>query len=203
MSKLKHGYVRVRIGGVPIDIPRDRFDLEPCQCEECKPVERADDEGLICKSVSYGPRPARDERWDRAIKAFEENLAAGMEREEAWKKAVLGDLIPEPLVDVTYGVKTALKIGGVTVAVEGDLCRDCLIPDRCWSPENLENAAAEIKSHLEEGARRLRPPEPTLVEQLRQLSDDDRLEVILRFCTHCGTEQPEPPGRRCQCWNDE
>jgi hypothetical protein len=34
-EKLKHGYVRVWIGGVPVDLPRDKFDLEPCQCEEC------------------------------------------------------------------------------------------------------------------------------------------------------------------------
>lgn len=50
----------------------------------------------------------------------------------------------EPIAEVTYGVKTALKVGGVTAACEGDICRDCMIPDRCWTPKNLEEAANKI-----------------------------------------------------------
>lgn len=42
-----------------------------------------------------------------------------------------------------------------------------------------------------------------IVEALKRLTDEERLEVILKFCTHCGTEQDPESARGCQCWNDE
>ena len=36
---------------------------------------------------------------------------------------------------------------------------------------------------------------------MRQLTDDQRLEVMEPFCKHCGCVQPAH--YRCQCWNDE
>jgi len=44
-------------------------------------------------------------------------------------------------------------------------------------------------------------PEPAITA-LDSLSDDQRLEVFARYCTHCGCIQPEA-GQGCQCWNDE
>lgn len=40
------------------------------------------------------------------------------------------------------------------------------------------------------------------LDVLARLSDEDRLAVLNRFCSHCGTKQPDD-GRGCQCWNDE
>ena len=30
------------------------------------------------------------------------------------------------------------------------------------------------------------------------LTAKERMEIMLNFCLHCGSDQP-----RCQCWNDE
>ena len=35
---------------------------------------------------------------------------------------------------------------------------------------------------------------------LKDLSDDQRLEVFSGFCKECGCDDPKG---RCQCWNDE
>lgn len=40
--------------------------------------------------------------------------------------------------------------------------------------------------------------ESTAVAHLLRLTNDQRVGVFKRFCTHCG--RPDP---RCQCWNDE
>ena len=32
----------------------------------------------------------------------------------------------------------------------------------------------------------------------KELSDDERMEVMREYCRHCGSDNP-----RCQCWNDE
>lgn len=37
-----------------------------------------------------------------------------------------------------------------------------------------------------------------LVDELKKLSEEDRLEVFSHFCRFCGSDDP-----RCQCWNDE
>lgn len=43
----------------------------------------------------------------------------------------------------------------------------------------------------------------TIIEMMKSLpSDDQRLEVMARFCAHCGSVQPDA-GMACQCWNDE
>ena len=37
-----------------------------------------------------------------------------------------------------------------------------------------------------------------IIETLRQLTDDERLEIFDNFCRYCGCDDP-----KCQCWNDE
>lgn len=37
-----------------------------------------------------------------------------------------------------------LKVGGVTLAMEGDFCRDCTIEGGVWTPETLRKAARKI-----------------------------------------------------------
>jgi len=39
---------------------------------------------------------------------------------------------------------------------------------------------------------------PTLVKMLKDLSEEDRMQVFVNFCTKCGSDNP-----RCTCWNDE
>ncbi len=38
------------------------------------------------------------------------------------------------------------------------------------------------------------------ISTLGGLLEEERLDVLSWFCSHCGTEQGD---RRCQCWNDE
>ena len=33
---------------------------------------------------------------------------------------------------------------------------------------------------------------------LKEMTDDERLELFNKYCKHCGGNNP-----RCQCWNDE
>jgi hypothetical protein len=37
-----------------------------------------------------------------------------------------------------------------------------------------------------------------IVDDLKVLSDDDRLEVFSYFCKYCGCDNPA-----CRCWDDE
>jgi hypothetical protein len=37
-----------------------------------------------------------------------------------------------------------------------------------------------------------------IVNQLEDLTDEQRLEVFSHFCKHCGCNDP-----KCQCWNDD
>ncbi len=37
-----------------------------------------------------------------------------------------------------------------------------------------------------------------IISQMKEMSDDQRLEIIGSFCRHCGCDNPQ-----CQCWNDE
>jgi hypothetical protein len=37
-----------------------------------------------------------------------------------------------------------------------------------------------------------------LIDILNQLTDDERVELISNYCTHCGSVDPF-----CQCWDDE
>lgn len=59
----------------------------------------------------------------------------------------------------------------------------------------LKEAADEIERLRTERNNELK-------ERLDALSDDQRLELMGRYCAHCGCKQPES-GMRCQCWNDE
>jgi hypothetical protein len=57
--------------------------------------------------------------------------------------------IPQMCVDVrTACGRQYLNVFGVTVAVEGDLCRDCRTEGRQWDGVNLEVAAATIRRRL-------------------------------------------------------
>lgn len=38
---------------------------------------------------------------------------------------------------------------------------------------------------------------PTLLEQLTQLTPEQRHEIFAHWCKHCGGDKP------CHCWNDE
>lgn len=38
----------------------------------------------------------------------------------------------------------------------------------------------------------------TLIDLMRRMSDDERMDVIMKFCRHCGCDHPE-----CQCGNNE
>ena len=40
-----------------------------------------------------------------------------------------------------------------------------------------------------------------IVDVLKKLTDEERLEVLGSFCRSCGWEQPKES--ICQCWNDE
>jgi Rieske Fe-S protein len=42
-----------------------------------------------------------------------------------------------------------------------------------------------------------------VIDLLKSMSEDERLQVFNAFCTHCGCVQPASQLRRCQCWNDE
>lgn len=37
-----------------------------------------------------------------------------------------------------------------------------------------------------------------VVELLKLLDPEDRMEIFGKFCKHCGGDDPN-----CQCWNDE
>lgn len=43
-------------------------------------------------------------------------------------------------------------------------------------------------------------PHVAAVEALIALTDEQRMDALSLFCTHCGKVQPT---FRCQCWNDE
>ena len=38
----------------------------------------------------------------------------------------------------------------------------------------------------------------SVLSPMDTLTDDERLQVMARYCRDCGSEDP-----RCQCWNDE
>jgi hypothetical protein len=54
--------------------------------------------------------------------------------------------------------------------------------------KNLESRLAAFKEDVAEAVYAL----------MRALPDDERLEIMGKFCKHCGGEDPQ-----CQCWNDE
>lgn len=56
--------------------------------------------------------------------------------------------------------------------------------------------AARCTRHLKEHLSK--PTEERLVEELRQLTDEQRCAIIHEFCRFCGSLDP-----RCCCWNDE
>lgn len=42
-----------------------------------------------------------------------------------------------------------------------------------------------------------------LIELLKTLTDEQRMEVFSDFCKHCGCIENPESLRGCQCWNDE
>jgi hypothetical protein len=38
----------------------------------------------------------------------------------------------------------------------------------------------------------------TALDAMKQLDDEDRLEIMGQFCKFCGSDNPN-----CQCWNEE
>ncbi len=62
----------------------------------------------------------------------------------------------------------------------------------------LEND--EPNEHLVKFAQKFK--RQAIVEALKRLTDEERLEVIIKFCAHCGTEQGTSV-MGCRCWNDE
>lgn len=70
-------------------------------------------------------------------------------------------------------------------------CRNCGKNFSCGQHESWPATASPI-------------PPPTIDgvgEAMKALSEEDRLQVMSRFCRSCGIVQPET--RRCQCNNDE
>lgn len=43
----------------------------------------------------------------------------------------------------------------------------------------------------------------SIIEELKNLSRDDRLEIFWVFCTECGCVQDNSGWNRCQCSNDD
>lgn len=47
----------------------------------------------------------------------------------------------------------------------------------------------------------------SLKKALKDLTDDERMEIFSDYCLHCGrhdvNENNSPFFRSCQCWNDE
>lgn len=72
--------------------------------------------------------------------------------------------------------------------------------------DTYETTLAEwLKPRLEAYVAEAKPPPPTddpipddVFEALDSLTDEQRLNVFSRYCTHCGSRNP-----RCQCMNDE
>lgn len=56
----------------------------------------------------------------------------------------------------------------------------------------LAKRDAEFTANLESRAVQ------SIVDDLRRLPEERRMEAFRNFCTHCGSDNP-----RCQCWNDE
>lgn len=60
-------------------------------------------------------------------------------------------------------------------------------PDRIWDSEN-QKWVYPIREEIKAAA----------VEAMKQLLDDERMEVMAQFCKFCGSDNPS-----CSCWNDE
>ena len=54
--------------------------------------------------------------------------------------------------------------------------------------------------HIENVNPNPSPTPQSIIEDLKLLSDDERMEVFREFCHYCGTVQDNGS---CQCWNDE
>ena len=57
----------------------------------------------------------------------------------------------------------------------------------------------EMKNALsqQDEAIRLEAVQP-IIAAMKQMTDEERMEVIGNFCRYCGCGNPQ-----CQCWNDE
>ena len=59
--------------------------------------------------------------------------------------------------------------------------------DRIWDSENkawVYPAREELKA--------------AALDAMKLLTDDERIDVIFKFCRSCGCDDPH-----CQCWNDD
>ena len=59
------------------------------------------------------------------------------------------------------------------------------------------NQANENKKRIDELLVEIES-DSDLNKSLDKLTDDERYEVISKYCKHCGSKDPN-----CQCWNDE
>jgi hypothetical protein len=78
--------------------------------------------------------------------------------------------------------------------------------DNCyWEPKNKRNIFNSdlFQNDLEENERKFNEKIAgnCIIDMLKLLSNEQRLEVFSHFCAGCGDIQPE--GKHCQCRNDE
>jgi hypothetical protein len=57
-----------------------------------------------------------------------------------------------------------------------------------WAARSLRS----LRDHLK------KPPVERIIEEMRELTDDQRHEIVLSCCRHCGSLNTS-----CNCWNDE
>lgn len=55
-----------------------------------------------------------------------------------------------------------------------------------------------ITWHAKRGSLAAAKTNRTMVDMMKDLTPDQRMEVFSQFCKHCGSDDP-----KCQCWNDE
>lgn len=54
---------------------------------------------------------------------------------------------------ITSGGRWCLRVAGVVVAMEGDIIRTSMIPDRCWTRENLTDLCKRINAEHDDRVR--------------------------------------------------
>jgi hypothetical protein len=75
----------------------------------------------------------------------------------------------------------------------------CIMEYFCNTQEEFLYAFTNhITWHAKRGSLAAAKTNRTMVDQMRDLTPDQRMEVFGEFCKHCGWDDP-----KCQCWNDE
>jgi len=69
------------------------------------------------------------------------------------------------------------------------------IDDLYWFEEN---GVRSLDGQGHYTAYKIKATVETLVELMKRMTDEERMDVMGEFCRHCGDTDP-----RCQCWNDE